>query len=267
MIYLSWLKYCISIKLMMLKAGQTTYLAQNQNWSHHCGHQRKPWRCHLHQNLKRIKQRNQSEFKHQCSVHNTATEERNWQSNSNLTSPHITPMQSSMAAWACFPKRKNNSTPSDQRWTEENWITSSTKAAIVIQVVSIVIADLLLWIREYSEGLAHFLELLFLLLLHLCSSRAVAICPIMPAKKKLDETTKIIQLFFPQIIFALRKTDLGGASELFCDRPFWSHPPWHSWQHRALCSNLSSCSSSTPAVLSSTNACALDCHTIKWKNK
>lgn len=196
----------------MLKAGQTTYLGQNQNWIPHCGHQRKPWRCHLHQNLKKIKQRNQSEFlhsksslnwmmwqtswwsKHQCSIHNTATEEKNWQSNSNLTSPHINPMQSSKAAWACFPKRKNNSAPYDQRWTEENWITSSTKAAIVIQVVSIVIADLLLWVREYSEGLTHLLELLFLLLLYLCSSRAVAICPMMPAKKKLDETTKIIQL-------------------------------------------------------------------------
>lgn len=113
-------------------------------------------------------------------------------------------MQSSKAAWACFPKRKNNSTPSDQRWTEENWNTSSTKATIVIQVVSIVIADLLLWVREYSEGLAHLLELLFLLLLHLCSSRAVAICPIMPAKKTFGRNHQNNTNFKKKNIFVLR---------------------------------------------------------------
>lgn len=48
-----WVKFTIS------KAGQNTYLAQSQTWIHHCGHQKKLWRCHLRQNLKRSKQRNQ----------------------------------------------------------------------------------------------------------------------------------------------------------------------------------------------------------------
>lgn len=67
-------------------------------------------------------------------------------------------------------------------WRKLN-ITSSTKTAIIIQVMSVVIAGLLLRVREYSKGLAHLLELLFFLLLHFRSCRAVAICPMMSQHK------------------------------------------------------------------------------------
>lgn len=57
-----------------------------------------------------------------------------------------------------------------------NAFTSTIHAAVVIQVMSIVIADLLLWVGEHGEGFAHLLELLLLLLLHLLSRRTVAVC-------------------------------------------------------------------------------------------
>lgn len=45
--------------------------------------------------------------------------------------------------------------------------TSAIKTAVILQVVPVVIADLLLRVGEDSEGLTHFFEFLFLLLLHL----------------------------------------------------------------------------------------------------
>ena len=55
--------------------------------------------------------------------------------------------------------------------------SSSSTAAVVVQVVAIVIATLFLGVRQHGEGLAHLLELLLLLLLHLRRGSAVAVCP------------------------------------------------------------------------------------------
>ena len=55
-------------------------------------------------------------------------------------------------------------------------VTSTITGALIFQVVSTIVAHLLLWVREHSEGLAHLLEFLFLLLLHLWSCRTVAVC-------------------------------------------------------------------------------------------
>lgn len=54
--------------------------------------------------------------------------------------------------------------------------TSPIRAPVIIQVVSVVVADLLLRVGEHGESLTHLLEFLFLLLLHLWSRCAVAIC-------------------------------------------------------------------------------------------
>ncbi len=55
-------------------------------------------------------------------------------------------------------------------------LTSPIKAAVIVQIVSIVIADLLLWVGEHSECFTHLLEFLFLLLLHLWSRCTVTVC-------------------------------------------------------------------------------------------
>lgn len=55
-------------------------------------------------------------------------------------------------------------------------LTSTIKAAIILQIVAIVITDLLLWVGEDSKGLTHLLEFLLFLLLHLWSSCTVAVC-------------------------------------------------------------------------------------------
>lgn len=54
-------------------------------------------------------------------------------------------------------------------------ITSTIKAAVILQVVSTIVTHLLLGVGEDGEGLAYLLKLLLLLLLHLCGCRTVAV--------------------------------------------------------------------------------------------
>ena len=63
--------------------------------------------------------------------------------------------------------------------TVKRYLTSSSSstAAVVVQVVAAVVSTFLLGVRQHGEGLAHLLELLLLLLLHLRSGGAVAVCP------------------------------------------------------------------------------------------
>lgn len=55
-------------------------------------------------------------------------------------------------------------------------LTSAVEAAVVVQVVSVVVANLLLGVREHGESLANLLELLLLFLLHLGGGSTVPIC-------------------------------------------------------------------------------------------
>lgn len=55
-------------------------------------------------------------------------------------------------------------------------LTSAIESTVVVQVVSIVVANLLLGVGEHGEGLANLLELLLLFLLHLRGRGTMPIC-------------------------------------------------------------------------------------------
>ncbi len=88
-------------------------------------------------------------------------------------------------------------------------LTSTIEATVIIQVVAIVIADLLLWVGEHSEGLTHLLEFLFLLLLHLRSRCTVAVC----GTNKTQTSRKITFRYYKNWHPACEDQDgyLGGA--------------------------------------------------------
>lgn len=150
--------------------------------------------------------------------------------------------------WICSPLR-----PPTPRCSP---VLTSHVHAIIVKILTAVVARLLLRVWKHAESLTHLLELLLLFFLHLRTSSTVSVWRESAGGRGTATWAQTLPVLHRIVKWSLKH--LGDVAEPVCGKLFWSPLLWRSCPLRALCSNLSACFSSTPAGQFSGGACVLE---------